>query len=201
MAGPAKPPRNSSHMGIDHHPGDAESVAENNVGGFASDSRQRCQLLHGARYLTTMPSCQRLCGGDDVFRLVAVKTDGADVRRQFIHISFGKGIHIAIFAEEICRYLIHLNIGALCRKDGGDEEFKGSAEMKGNAGVRVGTGQGIENQQRPPATVVFLFQGSFLRMLQPGAIFIRPGFIFSMRRYDRGSFTCTVSVSGRWLDA
>ncbi len=71
---PAKSPRQATHVRIDDDPlDDAKSIAQHHVGGFASHTGQREEILHRAWYFTAVVGHDALGGGAYVLRLAVVK--------------------------------------------------------------------------------------------------------------------------------
>lgn len=113
--GPAEAPGQTLDVGIDNHAGGREDIAENHVGGLASDPGEGDQLFHPARHLATVVSNQRLGAADDVFRLVAEKSGGTDEIFQFSGIGCRQGLGIGVAGKECGRNLVDPDIGALRR--------------------------------------------------------------------------------------
>src|SRR3989454_4927540 len=61
----AQPLRDPCDMGVDHHPGDSEAVAQNDVGRLPPDALQSDQLLHGPGHFPAEPADQGLAGLDE----------------------------------------------------------------------------------------------------------------------------------------
>jgi hypothetical protein len=85
---------------------------------------------------------QQPAAGADIFRLVTVQAD----RAQIVFESGGIGLRVvtrrAIFFEECGRDLVDLDVGALRGENGRDEQFERVGKVQFAMRVRVNTGQG-----------------------------------------------------------
>lgn len=103
---------------------DVEGVAEDDVGGLAADPVEGGEFLHCFGDIAAVVVDEFAAGGLDVLRLRAVEADAANVFSEF----GGAGVRVIgsglVFLEEFFGDDVHLFIGALGGKDGGDEEFQ-----------------------------------------------------------------------------
>jgi len=71
---PAESPRQATHVRIDDDAlDDAKSVAQHHIGGFASHTGQRYEILYPAWHFAIVIGNDTLGGGANVLRLVVVK--------------------------------------------------------------------------------------------------------------------------------
>ncbi len=135
--GDADPVGDAKDMPIDGKPRHAERVAEDDVGGLASDARQFDQRVHRARHLAAM-------GLDDLgrhtqerTRLGAEEPGRLNLRLELVGRRPGERAGVRVAAEERRRDLIDALVGALRRQDRRDQELVGVREMQLGVGVRV----------------------------------------------------------------
>lgn len=147
--GPAEATGETLDVGIDHHPRGSENVAENDVGGLASDSGQGDQLLHALRHFAGMAFNQGPGAADEVFRLVAEKPGGANKILKFDGVGGSQGRSVGITAEKVGGHLIDPEIGTLRRKDGSDKQLQGRLKVQRALGVGI---EGFEAFQKKQGT-------------------------------------------------
>jgi len=100
MFGKVEPPRDTLDVCIHYNPGrDSIVTAQNNIGRFASGSRNRDQLLHGLGDLPAKISENLAGGSDQGFGLVPEETGGPDVIANFFQICIGEVADGWIFLE------------------------------------------------------------------------------------------------------
>jgi len=136
----------AGHVGVDHDAGfDAVGVAEDDVGGFASDAGQMGERFEVSGDFAVMEPDQSLGGGDEVFRFVAEETGGADEVFDVLLLRGGEGLGVRVFPEERGCHQIDAHVGALRGEDGGDEELEGSFVVQFAVGVGIGGAEDFED--------------------------------------------------------
>ena len=83
LFGPSPTPDQPAEVGIDGNAGDAESVAEDHIGGLASDAGQGDQLIQGRGHLTVESLDKLSPEPDQRVGLVAVEAGGPDELLKF----------------------------------------------------------------------------------------------------------------------
>jgi hypothetical protein len=126
---------------------DAESIAENNIGCFASDPGETGERFQVAGDFTVMVLDQGLGGGDEVFRFVAEETGGADEFFDVFLFGGGEMSGVRVFFEEGGGHHVDAHIGALRGEDGGDEELKGTVVIQFAVSVGIGGAEFPKNDR------------------------------------------------------
>ena len=103
----------------------AEGVAKNDIRGFAANTTEAGQFVHGARDFTGVVLDDGLAGGFDAFGFVAEEAGGSDFFFEFREGGVGVIGGGAIFLEKERRDHIHTFVGALGGENRGDKEFEG----------------------------------------------------------------------------
>ena len=117
--------RQTAHMGIDHDSfRQVEGVAENHVGGFASDAGEFVEMFHCFGHLSAVVSDQAGGTAADRFGLGSKKAGGADEPFQLTGRNFGKVSSGAAAGKKGRSDLVDPFVGALGRKDGGDKKLE-----------------------------------------------------------------------------
>lgn len=144
LAGEAEPGGEARDVGIDHHADvDAVGVSENDVGGFASDAGELHERVHGCGNFSVVVLDEELAAGADVFGLVAVEADGAEVVFERGGIGVGVVAGGAIILKERGRDFVDLHVGALRGENGGDEKLERAGESQFAMRVWINLGQGV----------------------------------------------------------
>ena len=124
----------------------AKGVAEDDVGGFAPDSSERGEGVHGARDFAAVALNEGGAAGADVFRFGAEEAGRFDEILKLFGGQHGVVGGGAAGAEEGGRGEVHALVGALRGEDGGDEklERRGVIQLavRGGVGAREGGGDG-----------------------------------------------------------
>lgn len=136
QAGPVGHPED---MCIDGNRGLPESGVEYDVGRLAADTGQGLERLSVVRHLPVVFLQQKATGGDDVFCLAVVKTDGLDVIRQTRLPEVKNGLGGICDRKEFRRRPIDAFVRGLCRENHGDEKLKrcGSFEFRSGRRIRL----------------------------------------------------------------
>ena len=132
-------------MGIDDDTGfNAVGVAEDDIGGFASDAGEVSEVLEILRNFTVMFPHEGFRGGDEILGFVAEETGGAD--EVFDVFLFGRSecFGVRVFFEKGGRHHVDAHVGALRGEDGGDEELEGALVVQFAVGVGVGGAEDVE---------------------------------------------------------
>ena len=139
----------ASNVRIDNDPGfDAEGVAENNVGGFASDARQVREGFQVAGNLAVMVLGDGGGRGADVFGFVAKEAGRAD---EFLDVFLRGGGHarcVGKLLEKRGGDHVDAFVGALRGEDGGNEKLESASVIERTMGVRVGAAQNLQDMFR-----------------------------------------------------
>ena len=99
LAGEAEPGGEARDVGIDHNPDvDAVGVAENDVRRFASHAGELHERLHGRGNFSVVLLNEEPAAGADVFGLVAVEPNGAEIVLERGGIGFGVVAGGALFS-------------------------------------------------------------------------------------------------------
>jgi len=147
LAGKAKAGGEARDVGVDHDADvDVVRVAEDDIGGFASNARELHERVHGGGDFPIVVLDEKAAAGADVFGLVAVKADGPEVVLKGGRIGVGIVAGGAIFFKERRSDLVDLNVRALRRKDGGDEKLERAGEIE--FAVRTGIDLGQNGAER-----------------------------------------------------
>ena len=161
LFGQAEALAQAGDVGVDDHASfDAVGVAEDDVGGFASDTREMGEGFEFAGDLAVMVLNQGLGGGADVFRFVAEEAGGAD---DFFEVFLARGGHafgVGEFLEEGGGHQVDAHVGALRGEDGGDEELEGAVVVEFAVGVGVGGAE--DTKKLAGASVTNFFGGAGL---------------------------------------
>jgi hypothetical protein len=115
-----------------------EGVAENDVGGFASDAAKAGEFFHRLRHFAAVTLDQGLAAGLDAFGFVAEEAGAFDGCFQVGGGRLGEIGGAAIFFEKLGGDEIDSFIGALSGKDGGDEQFERVGIIQLAVGLRIG---------------------------------------------------------------
>ncbi len=122
--GDANPVRHSQHMTIDWQPWYPERVAEDDVGGLATDAGQRRERVHVRRNISPVLLDEDARGADDGFRFRAKKTRRANLGFEIFRCGFRERGGIRVAREEPRRHQVHARVGGLRRQDRGDEQLE-----------------------------------------------------------------------------
>ncbi len=144
---PAEAEGDPLDVGVDHHPGDAESVAEDHVGRLAPHPRQGGQRLQAGRHL---PPCSATRAAAQPSRLLALLRKNP-VERISSSSSAGSArasaSGVGIAAKQFRRHLVDPHIGALGREDGGHQQLPGAVEVQGALGTGIGPGENVQHRR------------------------------------------------------
>ena len=126
-------------VGVDDDAGfDAVGVAEDDVGGFASDPGEMGEGFEFAGDFAFVVVDECLGGGTDIFRFVAEEAGGTDEVFEVFLARGGHAFGVRVFLEEGGGHQVDAHVGALRGEDGGDEELEGAVVVEFAVGVGVG---------------------------------------------------------------
>ena len=126
-------------VGVDDDAGfDAVSVAEDDVGGFASDPGEMGEGFEFAGDFAFVVVDEGLGGGADIFRFVAEEAGGTDEVFEVFLARGGHAFGVRVFLEEGGGHQVDAHVGALRGEDSGDEKLKGPVVVEFAVGVGVG---------------------------------------------------------------
>ena len=133
-------------VGVDDDTGfDAVGVAEDDIGGFASDAGEVSEGFEISRNFTVMFPHEGLRGGDEILGLVAEETCGADDVFDVFLFGGSECFGVRVFFEKGGRHHVDAHVGALRGEDGGDEELECALVVQFAVGVGVGGAEDVEN--------------------------------------------------------
>lgn len=137
IPGEAEPGGETSDVGVDDDAiVDGEGVAEDDIGGLASDSGQGGEGGHGAGDMAVVEFADLRGGGADVAGFVAEESGGVDEGFELFLRDGGKGLGGGAADEEGGGDHVDPLVRALRGEDGGDEELERVGE--GEFAVRIG---------------------------------------------------------------
>lgn len=141
-----EPARKPLHVRIDNDSRrDSEPCSQHHVRCLPRNAGKREDLLHRARYFAAKFFDDLLASAEDRFRLVAVKTGRADFFFDIPRIRIRERGRSWILLEESRSDHVHALVGALRRKNRGDEELERVVVLQRAAGGRVGFVQSMQN--------------------------------------------------------
>ena len=141
LRGPAESAGEPAEVRVDGDAGDAEGVAEHDVGGLAPDARQRDQVLEPAGHLTVVALDQRLAQPDQRVGLGPEEPGGLDHRLELGAVGGGVVGGGAVRREQRRRDHVDPGVGALGGQDGRDQQLERRGEVQLAVGVGVGLGE------------------------------------------------------------
>ena len=127
----------------------AKGRHQHHPGGFLSHSRQSHQLFPVSGHLSVVLLHQRPAGGHDVFGLAVIQPAFPDHGLQFLGGQPGHGLRVRIKGKQFFGYLIDPLVRTLSGQDGGDQGFKGIAEVQFRLRLRVKALQSVQNFLHP----------------------------------------------------
>ena len=126
-------------VGVDDDAGfDAVGVAEDDIGGFASDAGEVSEVVEILRNFTVMFPHEGFRGGDEILGFVAEETGGADEVFDVFLFGGSECFGVRVFFEKGGRHHVDAHVGALRGEDGGDEKLEGPLVVEFAMGVGVG---------------------------------------------------------------
>ena len=117
--------------------GDAEGVAEDDVGGLAPDAGQADELLARLRNDAVEARAQLLSEAEEALGAGALHAEGLERGLELGSVGAGEGRCVGVALEELRGDRVDAGVGGLGGQDRGDEEMEGSVVVEGAAGVRV----------------------------------------------------------------
>ena len=128
----------AADMGIDDDPFVfIEGISEHDIRGLASSAGEISERFEGGWNFATVLGQEGGTHGADVFCLTAIEARGADEGFEIFLRNGGViGCGAATLEQVLCDEIDAL-IGALCRKDGGDEEIKRVRVVELAVSIRV----------------------------------------------------------------
>jgi hypothetical protein len=132
-----------------------KGIAENDVGGFATDAGKGDERVHGLGHFTGMLIDEKAAAGADIFRLGAIKADGTEVVLERGGIGFGVVARRRVFLEERGCDFVDLHVGTLRGEDGRDQELERIREIELAMGVRINARKDFAERLRAGGGVRF----------------------------------------------
>lgn len=110
---PAQSPGNANHMRINRKPGHPERIAKHHIRGLAANPGQRNQRFHISGNLTAESRAQLMRKPNDIPRLGAMKTNGADNALHTLGIGPRKLCRTRVTRKQLRSDRIHTSIRGL----------------------------------------------------------------------------------------
>ena len=131
----AQPLRDPCDMGVNHHPGDSEAIAQNDVGRLPPDALQSDQLFHGPGHFPAEPADQGLAGLDKAPGLRLVESSRSNLLLQSGRARLRVVLGRLKLGKEPLRHLVHPLIRALGRQDGRHQQLERCLVVKSHLGA------------------------------------------------------------------
>ena len=140
LLGPAEAARQPAEVGVDGDPGQAERVAEHDVGGLAADTGQLDEVVEPGRHLAVVVLVERLA---QLEQRVGLGPEEAEGPEELLEVLAGRGGHRLggrVGREERRARRVDPAVGGLRRDDGDDEALErvGEVELGGRVGIGLG---------------------------------------------------------------
>ena len=148
LRGPAEPADQPAEVGVDGQPGDAEGVAEDDVGRLAA--RRPGRVTRSAIRPGTSPSNRSTSAWlrpRTEFAFARKKPVGLRISSSSARSAPAQGDGVGVAGEQRRRHLVDHLVGGLRRQHGGDQQLEGVGEVE--LAVRVGVDDG-ELAGHPP---------------------------------------------------
>ena len=146
LFGEAEALAEAGDVGVDDDAGlDAVGVAQDDVGGFASDTGKIGQRFEIFRDLAAVLLRDGFGGSDEIFGFVAEEAGGADEVFDVFLLRGGESFGVGVFFKEGGRHHVDADVGALRGEDGGDEELEGARVVEFTMGVGIGLPEDFQN--------------------------------------------------------
>ena len=110
-------------MGIHDHARFMKYIPPDHIRGFSAHTCQRCQILKAARHFSAKLYLQIPAAGNDIFRLVMIKSGGVDILFQLFQVRICESTDCRVFLKQILRYDIDPRIRTLCAQDRSDQKL------------------------------------------------------------------------------
>jgi len=124
-ARPPQPARHPPHVRVDNHSWNRKGIAEDDIGGLASDPGEGDQLGHRLRHLPVMALDHGPGATDQAGGLAAKKPGGADQCLDLLGRSRGQAGGVGKPGEQRRGHQVDARVRTLRRKDGGDQQLPG----------------------------------------------------------------------------
>ena len=131
-------------MGVYHDGRLTEAIPQNDAGRLPPDAGQLDQLLHRLRNLAVVFFNQVPAAADDVFGFILIESGRPDLLLQNGLIGLSIVFRALVLLEQMRRDLVDTIIGALGRKDCGDQKLKGIGMMEFDLRIRKFTIQDFD---------------------------------------------------------
>ena len=139
--GPAEAAGQPAEVGVDGDAGDAEGVAEDDVGGLAADAGQVDEVLEAGRYLAAVPLDQRGAELEQGLGLGAEEAERADDLLEVVAVGPGHRGGVGVGREQGRADGVDPLVGGLGAQHGDDEELERVVEVELAPRVGVGLGE------------------------------------------------------------
>lgn len=146
LFGQAEALAQAGDVGVDDDAGlDAVGVAEDDIGGFASDAGEIGEGFEIFGDFAVMLLRDGFGGGNEVLGFIAEKAGGADEVFDVFLLRGGESFGVGVFFKEGGRHHVDADVGALRGEDGGDEELEGARVVEFTMGVGIGLPEDFQN--------------------------------------------------------
>jgi succinate dehydrogenase/fumarate reductase-like Fe-S protein len=133
-----KPASKSGDMSVDNNAFfHRKGVSKHHIRGLSADTREPDQLRHGTRNLSAVEFQQISGHSAQILCLISVKSCGLDLALQFSLTRLGKVFRGAIFLKQATRYDVDSLVGALRRKNRGNQKLKGCLKFQFAMRIRI----------------------------------------------------------------
>ena len=122
------------YMCVHHHAGFMENISPDHIGGLPSHARQRSQRLQIVWNLCSVLLHQFSCAGNDIFRLIVIKSGGSDILFQLFQIRRSEFLQRIIFTKKIRCHLVYPGIRTLGAEQRSDQKLPRRLIMQGEDG-------------------------------------------------------------------
>ena len=136
-------------MGVDADGLLPESVAENDVGCFSTDTGKRQQIVQLIGDFAFEALDDFAAAVMNRLGFIAVEIDFVDFTFQGGHLCLGIVSRRLVFLEKIDGHPIDEIVPRLCREDQGDEQLQGISEIQVELGVRMSFFQALDDLLDP----------------------------------------------------
>jgi len=146
-----EPPRKPLHVRIDDDSRrDSESGAQHHVRRLPRDARKRQNFVHPAGHFAVKFLDDLFAGAQDRFGLVAVEARGADFLFDIARVGVSECAGSWILLEEPWCNHVHALVGALRRKDRGDQKLERIVVRQRASGRGIRLVQPMQNRFHSP---------------------------------------------------
>ena len=129
--------QNPQHVSVDWERGHAKSVAENDVRRLSPYPRQLHKITNRRGDVSRMPLDDDACHCGERPCLRPKEASGCDERFDLFRCCLGQGCCVGVADKEVRCHRVDPSVGALSRKDCGDEQLERVLKLEFREGVRM----------------------------------------------------------------